>query len=777
MKPYNEVFSFGYKSYNNKMTEELSKAYDPKVTEEKIYKLWQESGYFNPDNFANLKNLKLKTKNYSIHLPPPNVTGSLHMGHALNATIADILIRYHRMKGYKTVWFPGIDHAGIATQNVVEKQLKKEGLSRWDLGREKFIEKVWEWKEKYGGIILEQLKRLGASCDWSRARFTMDPDYANWVKKAFIHYCEKGLIYRGKRVVSWCPRCQTSLSDLEIEYKPEKAKLWYIRYPLKTQIKTDDDRPRGKSPRSPLRSAESAFVVVATTRPESMLGDAAVAVNPKDKRYKKLIGESVNLLLVGREIPIIADDAIDMNFGTGAVKVTPAHDLLDAEIAERHGLPFYQVIDERGRMTVGAGKDFEGLKVLEAREKVVAKLQELGLIEKIEDYQHNLAVCYRCGATLEPMLSDQWFLKMSELAEKTLKPVKSGKVKIIPQNFEKILFSWLENIKDWCISRQIWWGHQIPVYFCKQAQTDPSTSAEHGAGHSADYTRTDAEKFIVATEKPEQCPFCKECEMEQSQDVLDTWFSSALWPLAGLSEKDVEDFYPSNVLITARDIINLWVARMIFSGLEFVKKEPFPEVLIHATILTKEGKRMSKSLGTGIDPLELIEKYGADATRFGIIWQAMGTQDIHWDETAVMAGKKFANKLWNIARYVRSVRDDRDENVSIERSDRSPNIEHVDDKPILEKLRIIETEVRANIESYELGPALHKIYDFIWHEFADKYIEASKKRDDEEVKKVLLALLLGSLKILHPFMPFITEEIYQILPTENKKLLMIERWN
>src|SRR3989344_3077282 len=706
--------------------DDFSKPYDPKATEDRIYEFWEKNGFFNPD--SDPKRYSLNAKRYSIHLPPPNVTGSLHMGHALNATLSDILIRYHRMNGYKTVWFPGTDHAGIATQNVVEKQLKKDGISRWDLGREKFIEKVWEWKQKYGDIIIEQLKKLGASCDWSRLRFTMDPAYAEAVKKAFIHYYNKGFIYRGKRVVNWCPHCQTSLSDLEIDYKEEKTKLYYVKYPIVAPTQGRSDK---------------GYIIVATTRPETMLGDAAVAVNPKDERYKNLVGQKILLPLQSREIPIVADDAIDMTFGTGAVKVTPAHDILDSEIGGRHKLPLYEIIDERGRMTAAAGADFAGLKVKEAREKVVQKLTESGLIEKIDDYQHNLATCYRCGTTLEPLLSNQWFLKMEKLAEQTLKALKSGKTKIFPENFEKTAIAWLEKIKDWCISRQIWWGHRLPVYFCKKK----------------------IEEFIVAENRPEKCSICGDCEMEQSQDVLDTWFSSALWPFASLSENDLKEFYPSNVLITARDIINLWVSRMIFSGSEFKGEVPFPEVLIHATILTKEGQRMSKSKGTGIDPLDLIEKYGADATRFGIVWQAMGTQDVHWDEAAVMAGKKFANKLWNISRFVSG-------------KTGASNIEHrassvVEDQEILGKLDSTKKSVEQGIKNYEFGQALHTLYDFIWHEFADKYIEASKKREDEEIKQALGYVLAEIIKMLHPFMPFITEEIWQKLPIENKKSVII----
>ncbi|MBI2024872.1 MAG: valine--tRNA ligase [Candidatus Harrisonbacteria bacterium] len=705
---------------------ELPSAYDPKSTESRIYELWEKSGYFNPNN------LKKTKKPFSIQLPPPNVTGSLHMGHALNATISDILIRWHRARGYKAVWFPGTDHAGIATQNVVEKQLKKEGKSRFDLGREKFIERVWEWKNQYGNIIIDQLKKLGASCDWSRLRFTMDPQYAEWVKRAFSHYYEKGLIYRGKRVISWCVRCQTSLSDLEIEYQPEKAKLYYIKYPV------------GDS-----------YITVATTRPETMLGDAAVAVNPEDKRYKNFIGKKATLPIQNREIPIVADEAVEMEFGTGAVKVTPAHDMLDAEIGERHKLPQRQVINERGKMTAEAGKEFAGLKVLEAREKVIEKLKALGLIEKTEELDHNLAVCYRCGGTIEPLLSDQWFLKMGELAKKTLKAVKSGKTKIIPKNFEKLLFQWLNpstgEIKDWCISRQIWWGHRLPVWF-----HEPKCVPKKG--HEGDVVK--CKDMVVAAE----ASVCEHCDAKfiQSEDVLDTWFSSALWPFAGLSEKDQKDFYPSNVLITARDIINLWVARMIFSGLEFKGKVPFPEALIHATILTKEGKRMSKSLGTGIDPLMLIDKYGADATRFGIVWQAMGNQDIHWDETAAQAGKKFANKLWNIARFIQG---------RTEIFDKTPETKNLEDLNILKKLKALQKSTDKKIQNYEFGQALHEIYDFVWHDLADKYIEHAKSREDENAKITLGFILGETLKLLHPFMPFVTEELWQQIIGKNLLLV------
>ena len=673
------------------MDEKLLKPYDPKETEDRIYKLWEESGFFNPDHVKPHIARPRGKQTYTIVIPPPNVTGSLHMGHALNATIQDILIRKKRMEGYKTLWLPGTDHAGIATQNVVEKDLKKQGITRHDLGREKFIEKVWEWKEKYGGIILGQLKKLGASCDWSRERFTMDKDYAKAVEEAFLHYHKKGWIYQGDRVVNWCPRCLTSLSDLELEHETTPGKLYYIKYPV----------------------VSNQYIVVATTRPETMLGDSAVAVNPKDKRYKELVGKKIILPIVGREIPIVADRAIEMGFGTGAVKVTPAHDMLDFEIGQRHKLPSYKIINQYGKMTAEAGKEYEGLKAKEAREKVVEELQKQGLIEKIEDYALNVSKCYRCASIIEPQISKQWFLKMSELAKAAKRAVKSGKIKFHPKRWEKVYFSWLDNIRDWCISRQIWWGHKIPL--------------------------------------------------EGVDDVLDTWFSSALWPFATMNEKDKKEFYPTQVLSTARDIINLWVARMVFSGLEFMKKEPFKDVIIHPTILTKEGKRMSKSLGTGIDPMVLIEKYGADATRFGLIYQMMGDQDIHFNEDHVMAGKKFCNKIWNATRFVFSF------------EAKSKEKENKLDKQILKDFEKVKKSANKNIEQYKFGHALHEIYEFFWHSFCDIYIEEVKKTNSANNKKILNQVLRESLILLHPFMPFITEEIWSVMP-ENKNLLIIEKW-
>ncbi|MFA5386290.1 MAG: valine--tRNA ligase [Candidatus Paceibacterota bacterium] len=712
------------------MKEDFDKPYDPKSAEARIYQLWEEGGFFDPDKLKTDK----KKKTYSILLPPPNVTGSLHLGHALNATVSDILIRFNRMTGKKTVWLPGIDHAGIATQNVVEKELRKQGTSRYELGREKFIERVWQWKEQYGSIILDQFKRLGASCDWSRLRFTLDEKYADEVLKTFVHYYEKGLIYRGSRVVNWCPRCRTSLSDLEVRHEETKTKLWYIKYPL--AIKNAELRMQN-------------YIVVATTRPETMLGDTAVAVNPSDPRYKNLVGQKVILPIQNKKIPIIADRNVDKDFGTGAVKVTPAHSFTDFEIGEKNGLEIVEVIGQDGRMTELAGINFAGLKIDEAREKIVQELEKEGLLEKIEDYNNYVGHCDRCNAVLEQLISPQWFLRMDHLKDFAVKIVRSGKTKIIPKNFEKTYLSWLNNVRDWCISRQIWWGHRLPVYFCEQK----------------------TEEFTVSLAKPDKCPICGNCKMKQSEDVLDTWFSSALWPFAALSKKDLQDFYPSQVLITARDIINLWVARMIFSGMEFKSETPFEKTLIHATILTKDGKRMSKSKGTGIDPLILIDNFGADALRFGIIWQSMGNQDIRFDETAVMAGKKFANKIWNATRFVLQNAESKAGGKDSKSKPKTPA-----DKKVLDKLQKAKKSVEKDINSFKFGQALHKVYDFFWHDFCDVYIEKSKKQSGD--KTFIFFILLESLKLIHPFMPFVTEEIYQkIKPKGSAKALMIEKWD
>lgn len=687
---------------------QLPKTYEPKKVEDKICHLWQKSGFFNPDKLPKTKNKKREIKNYCIVVPPPNITGSLHMGHALNATIQDILIRWRRLQGYKTLWLPGTDHASIATQNVVEKELKKEGKTRFDLGKEKFLERVWAWKEKYGSIILEQFKKLGCSLDWSRTRFTLDKDYAQATETAFLHYYKKDLIYKGKRVVNWCPRCQTSLSDLEIEYQEVSGKLWYIRYPLQAK----------------------SYIVVATTRPETMLGDTAVAVNPNDERYKHLIGKEVILPLTNRQILLIADKAVDPKFGTGAVKVTPAHDALDYQIGRRHNLQIIQVIDEMGKM-INVEK-YQGLKALEAREKIIEDLTNLGLIEKVENYDHQVPVCYRCGTIVELIHSEQWFLKMDQLAKTAIKIVKSGQVRFFPKRWEKVYFDWLKNIEDWCISRQLWWGHKIPI--------------------------------------------------KGETDVLDTWFSSALWPFATLGwpkkTKDLKMFYPTDVLSTDRGIINLWVARMIFSGMEFMKKPPFKNVYIHATVLTREGKRMSKSLGTGIDPINLIEKYGADATRFGIIWQIMGGQDIKFVEDNIVMGRKFCNKVWNATRFI--LLQMQNTKCKMQNCNLKYGVKNLTaaDKKILNALEATVKSTNKDLEAFRFGPASRKIYDFFWHDFCDVYIEKSKSQNDKKnTRKILLYVLLTSLKLLHPFIPFITEEIYQKLPIKRKKkCLMIEEF-
>lgn len=702
-------------------------AYDPKTNEHSIYKEWEEAGYFNPDKLP----FPDDAEPYIVYMPLPNVTGSLHMGHALDNTLQDITVRYHRMRGRRALWFPGTDHAGIATQFVVEKELKKKGTSRFELGRERFIEKVWEWKKEYGNLILEQLKKLGCSADWSRTRFTMDAAYAKDVEGAFIHYYEHEWLYRGYRTVNWCPRCGTSLSELELEYKEEETKLWHIRY--------------------------ADGIVVATTRPETMLGDTAIAVNPRDERYAHLVGKEVEVPLTGRNIPIIADEAIDQAFGTGMVKVTPAHDTLDFEIGERHKLPMIVVIDTRGKMTKDAGA-FEGLKSADAREKVVEALVKEGRMVKIEPYTHRVSICYRCGSAIEPTPSAQWFLSMKALAAKAADAVRERRVTIVPERFEKTYLDWLSNIRDWTVSRQIWWGHRLPVWFC-----------EH-----------DEEKFSVSRERPAACPFCGTCAMRQSEDVLDTWFSSALWPFAGLSESDKKKYYPGHTLITARDILNLWVARMIYSGQEFMGKEPFSRVLIHGTIMTKEGKRMSKSLGTGIDPLKYIDQYGADVTRFAVIWQATG-QDIRWDETAVIGGKKFLNKLWNAAKFVLMHTEGSGLLLPIADENLGKEGQTDADKAILASYFAVRESARKDIEAFEFAKALRDIYDFFWHSFCDVYLEEAKQQLEDSAaaprtKAILLSVLGGSLAMLHPFLPFVTEAVWKHMPRKEARPLIITPW-
>ena len=742
--------------------------YNPEKVEKRIYKIWEKSGVFNPDNLKNAK------KPFTIVIPPPNVTGSLHMGHALNVVIQDILIRFKRMAGFKTLWVPGTDHAGIATQSMVEKKLKKEGKTHFDLGREKFVEEIWKWKNEYGNKILDQLKRLGASCDWSRVRFTMDKDYSAAVLEAFVQYYNNGWIYRGERVVNWCPRCQTSLSDLELEYKEEKTHLWYLKYPLSKNYSDKVESPRQS--RDQLKTKN--YIVVATTRPETMLGDTAVAVNPKDERYKKLIGQMVMLPLVNREISIIADRAVDINFGTGAVKVTPAHSLVDWQIGQNHNLPIISVIDEHCRLNANAPEIYRGLKIEEARKKIVDDLSALNLIEKIEDRTHSIPKCYRCGSTVELIPSKQWFVKMEKLAKLAMLPIKSGKIKFHPKRWEKVYLDWLKNAHDWCISRQIWWGHRIPVWF-HEPKCIPGKSREGEI--------TKCKEYVVSLKEP-KCEFC-DAKFVQSPDVLDTWFSSALWPFAVLGwpkkTKDLSTYYPTDVLSTARDIINLWVARMVYSGAALTKKLPFKDVIIHATVITKEGRRMSKSLGTGIDPLELVEKYGADATRFGLAWQISEAQDMRFGENDILAGKKFCNKIWNASRFV--LLQIGNPKLQILNSKQIINIKSqtLADKKILTGLKKLQEDIGKFIEKYEFGKSLRRLYDFFWHQYAGIYIETAKKQlADEKLKvqtqNILLYVHLNLLRLLHPFLPFITEEIWSQFfvnkKLKSKNLLIVENW-
>ena len=729
------------------MISELPKAYNASNVEEKAYKDWEESGLFAPK-------IKKGEKPFVITIPPPNVTGELHMGHALNNTIQDILIRKKRMEGVPTLWVPGTDHAGIATEVKVEQKLKKEGKDKMDMGREKFVEEVWKWKDEFESRILGQLKKLGCSCDWSRTRFTMDEGYSKAVLEAFKTYWDKGYIYQGERIINWCPRCGTSLSDLELEYKEEKGKLWYIKYPLADKGDLTPDRED--------------CLIVATTRPETMLGDTAIAVNPKDARYKDYVGKKVIVPLVDREIPIVADEAVEIDFGAGALKVTPGSDMIDWEIGEKNKLEIIKIIDEEGKITESGGP-YAGMDRFHAREEVLKDLKEQGLFVKEEDLDHNISTCYRCSEPIEPLISKQWFVKMDELVKPAIDVVRKNKVKFIPDRWEKVYLDWMENVRDWCISRQIWWGHRLPVWYKD-------------------------DKVKISVDSPGE-------GWVQDEDVLDTWFSSALWPFATLGfpekTKDLEYFYPTTVLSTARDIIYLWVARMIFSGMEFMKDIPFDTVFIHPTVFNIEGKRMSKSLGTGVDPLDLISKYGGDATRFGLAYQLTGIQDLKFNEDTLQMAKTFMNKIWNASRFVLMKMDDPPRVGERQRVEAgyeqkgelkfSENTEA--DKEIKKKYDKLIKSYNNNLEKYRFGQACEEIYHFFWHEFCDKYIEKAKEQipyplpekfDEKLVKETkdnLLYILKNSLILLHPFIPFITEEIYQILPIENKKeFLMIEDW-
>ena len=686
----------------------MEKRYSPQKTEETIYQQWEKAGLFNPDRLPGERK-----KTYTIVLPPPNITGALHIGHALNVSIQDVLVRKRRMEGYRTLWVPGVDHAGIAAQNVVEKQLAKEGLSRSDLGREKLIQKIWDWKEKSEKVIINQFRQLGISCDWSRFRFTMDPGYLEAVQTAFKHYQEKGWLYQAERPINWCPRCQTTLSDLELEYKEKSGKLWFIKYPLE------------KDPKQ--------YVIVATTRPETMLGDVAVAVHPGDKRYQSLIQAKTKLIvpILNKSVPLVSDLAVDPEFGTGAVKITPAHDSTDYQISLRHKLGLKQVINKDEKMIGDIPKEYQGLSIKEAREKIVEDLQKQGFIEKIEDYQHAVPHCYRCHTPIEIIPSKQWFLKMDELAKIAKKPLKEGTIKFYPEHWKKVYLNWLDNLHDWCISRQIWWGIKVPI--------------------------------------------------KGEDDVLDTWFSSALWPFAVLGwpkkTKDYQNFYPTDLLSTGVDIMNLWVARMIFSGLELTKKIPFHQVYFHPTVLTKSGKRMSKSLGTGIDPLKIIQEHGADALRFSLLWQTtQDRQDIRFGEEDVFMAEKFQTKIWNATRFILQ----QIESLDIE----SIDLDHFQstDK-IVQETETLAEEVDKNIEHFNFNEATHLLYHFFWHRFCDQYLEEvkpilkEKSPRQKEIVQTLLFVLLTQLKLLHPFMPFLTENLYQKLPLKTKQpFLMIETW-
>ncbi|NQU18448.1 MAG: valine--tRNA ligase [Candidatus Saganbacteria bacterium] len=733
------------------MTQEMPKNYNPAEVEQKWYKFWEENGLFKPDQ-------KSKADPFTIVIPPPNVTGQLHMGHALDNSLQDVLIRYKRMQGFNTLWIPGTDHAGIATQNVVEKALRKEGKTKDDLGREKFVEKVWEWKKEYGGKITQQLRRLGASCDWSRERFTMDEGLSKAVRREFVQLYKEGLIYRGKRIINWCPRCGTALSDIEVEHTPKKGKLWHIKYstnphPLSLSHR-ERDVPKGQG-EGPIS------ITVATTRPETMLGDTAVAVNPKDTRYKHLHGKSITLPLVGRKIPIITDDFVDPEFGTGAVKVTPAHDPNDYMMGERHNLPKINILTPDAKITFEEFESAErekvkaisGLDRFKAREKIVEMLEEGGHLEKIEDYENSIGTCYRCKQVVEPYLSDQWYVKIKPLAEVAIKAVEDGLIKFVPERWTKVYLQWMTNLRDWCISRQLWWGHQIPVWYCE------------------------CNEIIVSEEVPKKCPKCGGTKLVQDPDVFDTWFSSALWPFSTLGwpdeTQDLKTYYPTSVLVTGYDIITFWVSRMIMTGMHFMKKEPFGTVFIHGLVKDKSGKKMSKSTGNVIDPLEIIDKDGADTLRFTLLSLVVGQgQDMKLTDDRVREAKSFVTKLWNVSRFAQMTND------KCQMSNKSPIPKSKYDKWIISRYNKTVAEVTALIDNFEVGEAARKLYSFVWHDYCDWYVEFSKQNPNPQI---LSEVLGGILKLLHPFMPFITEEIYFRVKGQGARVkkndsIMIQEW-
>ena len=709
------------------MSKELAKQYDPKLVEERIYKSWVDGNYFHAE-------IHPDRKAYTIVIPPPNITAQLHIGHALDNTLQDILIRWKRMQGFDTLWLPGTDHASIATEAKIVEAMRKEGITKEDIGREGFLERAWDWRAKYGGKIIEQLKKLGSSCDWERERFTLDEGCSKAVNEFFVRLYEKGLIYRGERIINWCPYCLTSISDAEVEYAEADGSFWHLRYPL---------------------ADGSGYIELATTRPETMLGDTAVAVHPDDERYKSFVGKNVILPIVNKEIPIIADEYVEQDFGTGVVKITPAHDPNDFEVGRRHDLPIINVMTDDGHMNENAGR-FEGMDRYECRKAIVKELEEGGFLVKVEPMKHNVGSCYRCHTTVEPRVSLQWFVKMEPLAKPAIEAVRSGKTKFVPERFDKIYYNWMENIKDWCISRQLWWGHRIPVWYCE-----------------------DCGELNVSRTPVHECKKCKGTKLHQDPDTLDTWFSSALWPFStlGWPEKtpELEHFYPTNTLVTGYDIIFFWVARMIFSACENMGEPPFDTVLIHGLVRDALGRKMSKSLGNGIDPLDIVEQYGADALRFTLATGNSPGNDMRFSDEKVSASRNFANKIWNAARFVL---------MNLDENEPAPHLPEalaLEDKWILNKYNNLIKEVTDSLDRYELGMAVQKLYDFIWDILCDWYIELCKVRLNSEgeakktAKAVLVYVMSGTLKLLHPFMPFITEEIWQTLPHDGASI-MISPW-
>ncbi len=711
------------------MNKELAKQYDPKDVEDRIYKMWLDGKYFHAKREEG-------KDTYTIVIPPPNITGQLHMGHALDNTLQDILIRFKRMQGFDTLWLPGTDHASIATEAKIVEAMKKEGITKEDIGREGFLERAWEWKRQYGGRIIEQLKKMGSSCDWDRERFTLDEGCNKAVKEVFVSLYEKGLIYRGERIINWCPHCKTSISDAEVEYEEQAGHFWHLRYPF---------------------ADGSGYLELATTRPETLLGDTAVAVNPNDERYKDLIGKELDLPIVHRKIPVVADDYVEMDFGTGVVKITPAHDPNDFEVGLRHKLPVICVMTDDAKITDDYPK-YAGMDRYEARKAIVADLEAEGALVKIEDYTHNVGTCYRCGTTVEPAVSKQWFVKMKPLATPAIDAVKNGDTKFVPQRFEKVYFHWLENIRDWCISRQLWWGHRIPAWYC-----------------------ADCGEITVSRDDATACVHCGSKNITQDPDTLDTWFSSALWPFSTLGwpdqTEDLKHYYPTNTLVTGYDIIPFWVMRMMFSGLEQTGEVPFDTVLIHGLVRDSQGRKMSKSLGNGVDPLEVIDNYGADALRFSLATGNSPGNDMRYIPERVEASRNFANKIWNAARFI-MMNLDSDKVLPINAADFA-----LEDKWIISKYNSLVRDVTDHLEKFELGMAVQKLYDFIWDVFCDWYIEICKARlngDDEKAKNtarsVLCYVFTNTLALLHPFMPFITEEIWQTMPHTDAEALMVTEW-